>query len=77
MPTEVKDKKSQPIKEGDEVRTPFRGGKREGGVEKVVMREGEEAKEADVKNPPKVIFTDQHRHRVAHNPGTLEHVTME
>lgn len=53
MPTEVKNKKSQPIKEGDEVRTPFRGGKREGDVERVVMTEGE-AKEADVKNPPKV-----------------------
>ncbi|KAH6959749.1 hypothetical protein BKA56DRAFT_501172, partial [Ilyonectria sp. MPI-CAGE-AT-0026] len=61
---------------GDEVRTPFRGGKREGDVERVVMTEGE-AKEADVKNPPKVLFTDQLGHRVAHNPGTLKHGTKE
>ncbi|KAH6976617.1 hypothetical protein EDB80DRAFT_594307 [Ilyonectria destructans] len=73
MPSEVKDKKSQPIQEGDKVWTPFRGGKREGDVERIVVTE-DEAKETDVKNPPKILFTDQHGHHVAHNPGTLEHV---
>lgn len=53
MPSEVKDKKSQPIQEGDKVWTPFRGGKREGDVERIVVTE-DEAKETDVKNPPKV-----------------------
>lgn len=50
---EIQDKKSQPIKEGDEVWTKIRGGKREGTVEEVVTSE-KQAKEADVKNPPKV-----------------------
>ncbi|KAH7111011.1 hypothetical protein B0J13DRAFT_489591 [Dactylonectria estremocensis] len=76
MPSEVKDKKSQTIHEGDEVWTPFRGGKRQGEVDRVVMTDTE-AKEADVKNPPKVLFTDQHGHDVAHNPSTLEHVSKE
>ncbi len=53
MPTPVKDKDSIPIKEGDEVWTRIRGGKREGEVEGVVTSEAE-AKEAGVKNPPKV-----------------------
>ncbi|KAH7117204.1 hypothetical protein B0J13DRAFT_514143 [Dactylonectria estremocensis] len=70
MPSEVKDKKSRTIHEGDEVWTPFRGGKRQGEVDRVVMTDTE-AKEADVKNPPKVLFTDQHGHDVAHNPSTL------
>ncbi|KAH7134027.1 hypothetical protein EDB81DRAFT_902793 [Dactylonectria macrodidyma] len=76
MPSEVKDKKSQTIHKGDEVWTPFRGGKRQGEVDRVVMNENE-AKEADVKNPPKVLFADQHGHNVAHNPGTLENVSKE
>jgi hypothetical protein len=50
---EVKDKNSQPIKEGDEVWTRIRGGKREGEVEKVVTSD-KEAAEENVKNPPKV-----------------------
>ncbi len=53
MSAEVKDKNSQPIKEGDDVWTPIRGGKREGEVEQVVKTE-EKAREEGVKNPPKV-----------------------
>ncbi|TPX09582.1 uncharacterized protein E0L32_009183 [Thyridium curvatum] len=71
MPT-VKDQDSKPIKEGDTVWTKIRGGKREGEVERVVTSE-EEAKSEGVKNPPKVLFTDQHGHDVAHNPETLQH----
>ncbi len=56
-------------------------------MEQVIETE-DEAKKADVKNPPKVgrdsqysaqtvdiqqvVFHDQHGHKVAHNPGTLE-----
>ncbi|KAH7009257.1 uncharacterized protein B0I36DRAFT_257997 [Microdochium trichocladiopsis] len=69
---EVKDKNSQPIKERDEVWTRIRGGKREGEVEKVVTSD-KEAAEENVKHPPKVLFTDQHGHGVAHNPETLQH----
>lgn len=85
---DVKDKQGQPIQEGDNVWTRARGGKREGTVEKVVTSKSE-ADEEGVKNPPKVrfphlfgstkmltkqvLFTDQHGHHVAHNPGTLKH----
>ncbi|KAK5993787.1 hypothetical protein PT974_07224 [Cladobotryum mycophilum] len=72
MPSVAKDKNSEPIQEGDHVWTRFRGGRREGNVENIVTDE-EQAKKEDVKNPPKVLFTDQHGHHVAHNPETLEH----
>lgn len=54
MSSNISDKEGKPIQEGDNVWTPIRGGKQEGEVEKIVHTE-EEAKEADVKNPPKVI----------------------
>lgn len=73
MPDQVKDKKGNPIHEGDTVFTKIRGGKREGQVDEIVTTK-EEAKEKDVKNPPKVLFQDQHGHKVAHNPGTLENL---
>jgi len=76
MPSEIKDKNSQPIKKGDHVWTAFRGGHREGDVEKIV-KTGKEAEEAGVKNPPKVLFSDQHGHSVAHNPETLRHKDSE
>ncbi|KIJ54698.1 hypothetical protein M422DRAFT_153280 [Sphaerobolus stellatus SS14] len=68
MTSEVKDKHGKPIHEGDIVVTKARGGKRTGEVTEIVtdQREG-------VKNPPKVLFQDQHGHDVAHNPGALEH----
>ncbi|RYP73445.1 hypothetical protein DL771_003617 [Monosporascus sp. 5C6A] len=72
MSEQVRDKNGEPIKEGDHVYTRIRGGRHEGEVEKVVATEAE-AKEEGVKNPPKVLFQDQHGHNVAHNPGTLEH----
>ncbi|KZT73457.1 hypothetical protein DAEQUDRAFT_413635 [Daedalea quercina L-15889] len=74
----VQSKDSEPIKVGDTVYTKFRGGKREGEVE-AIAQTSQEAEQISgelgmgVKNPPKVVFTDQHGHRVAHNPGTLTH----
>jgi hypothetical protein len=53
MPSDIKDKNSQPLKEGDHVWTAFRGGRREGDIDKIVTNE-QEAKEEGVKNPPKV-----------------------
>ncbi|KAE8554498.1 hypothetical protein TMatcc_005964 [Talaromyces marneffei ATCC 18224] len=66
----VKDRKDEDIQEGDHVWTRYRGGVREGDVQKIVMDEREARQEA-VANPPKVIFIDQHGDRVAHNPTTL------
>ncbi|KAF9254565.1 hypothetical protein L218DRAFT_471880 [Marasmius fiardii PR-910] len=68
---EVFSKQGEPIEVGDHVYTPFRGGRHEGDVEKIV-RTAEEANEENVKNPPKVLFTDQNGKHVAHNPGTLD-----
>ncbi|EHK17608.1 uncharacterized protein TRIVIDRAFT_160316 [Trichoderma virens Gv29-8] len=73
MAPDVQDKDGKLIQEGDEVWTPIRGGKRQGEVENIVHTE-KEAKSANVKHPPKVVFTDQHGHRVAHNPDALKHV---
>ncbi|KAF8421606.1 hypothetical protein EV426DRAFT_565201 [Tirmania nivea] len=70
MSDKVRDRTGSPIHPGDHVETRFRGGKREGMVEKIV-RSKEEAEEEGVKNPPKVIYHDQHGHKVAHNPRTL------
>ncbi|KAM0544717.1 hypothetical protein ACHAPJ_011704 [Fusarium lateritium] len=72
MAPQVEDKNADPINKGDHVWTRIRGGRHEGDVEMVVTTE-KDAKNEDVKNPPKVLFKDQHGHRVAHNPGTLEH----
>ncbi|KAG4424243.1 hypothetical protein IFR04_002647 [Cadophora malorum] len=76
MSANVEDKKGNAIDEGDRVWTKIRGGKREGEVEGIVTTE-EEAKKENVKNPPKVIFHDQHGHKVAHNPGTLENLDAQ
>ncbi|KAG9003637.1 hypothetical protein FRB94_003026 [Tulasnella sp. JGI-2019a] len=76
MSSQVTEKQGNTISEGDTVFTKFRGGKREGEVDKIVMTH-EEAKEENVKNPPKVLFEDQHGHRVAHNPGTLTNLSKE
>ncbi|KAL2218024.1 hypothetical protein M432DRAFT_616185 [Thermoascus aurantiacus ATCC 26904] len=69
----VQDKRGENIKEGDYVFTKYRGGSHEGEVEKIVMDE-RGAREEGVANPPKVVYTDQHGHKVAHNPSTLEKV---
>lgn len=53
MSSQIKDKNSKSIKEGDEVWTPMRGGKHQGKVDNIAKTE-EEANEAGVKNPPKV-----------------------
>ena len=49
----VNDKHGEPIKVGDHVYTPIRGGRHEGDVEKIVMDDDAAAQEG-VKNPPKV-----------------------
>ncbi|KAI9694308.1 MAG: hypothetical protein M1820_009032 [Bogoriella megaspora] len=74
MAEQVHSKEGEPIEEGDHVYTKIRGGRREGDVDKVVISE-EEAKEEGVKNPPKVLFTDQKGKDVAHNPETLNNIT--
>ncbi|KAL1955645.1 hypothetical protein VTO42DRAFT_8378 [Malbranchea cinnamomea] len=70
MEHEVQGEHGETIREGDRVETKIRGGRHEGMVERIVMTK-EEAEDEGVKNPPKVIFHDQHGHRVAHNPKTL------
>jgi len=56
MPSsEVKDKAGQPIRQGDHVWTPIRGGRHEGTVDNIVTTEAE-AKEEGLKHPPKVCF---------------------
>ncbi|KAM0818659.1 hypothetical protein AB5N19_04471 [Seiridium cardinale] len=72
MPSQsIHDKTGEPIEEGDHVYTKIRGGRHEGDVEKIVTSTAE-AKKEGVKNPPKVLFTDQKGKDVAHNPETLE-----
>jgi hypothetical protein len=57
MPSNIKDKNGEPIKEGDHVFARSRGGRHEGEVEKIVTAK-EEAEQEGVKNPPKVnIYT--------------------
>lgn len=78
MTNGIQDKQGEPIQVGDTVTTRIRGGKHEGKVEAIVQNE-QDIKEAgglgiNVKNPPKVVYTDQHGHQVSHNPGTLTHV---
>lgn len=61
MAPKVQDKEGRPIEEGDDVWTPIRGGKRQGEVETVVNTE-QEAKEVNVKYPPKVSSSKQLQH---------------
>jgi hypothetical protein len=56
MPSSVKDKDGKPIEQGDSVWTRIRGGRHEGEVEQVATTE-QEAKDANVKNPPKVSLS--------------------
>ncbi|KAF5724793.1 lipase [Fusarium mundagurra] len=72
MASNIEDKNTEPINKGDHVWTRIRGGRHEGDVERIVTT-AKDAEKEEVKNPPKVLFEDQHGHRVAHNPGTLEH----
>ncbi|CAL1715866.1 unnamed protein product [Somion occarium] len=77
----IQSKEGEPIEVGDTVSTRFRGGQRSGEVEAVIKDQKglENAGDLDVnvKNPPKILFTDQHGHKVAHNPGTLSHRSDE
>ncbi|KAI0711838.1 hypothetical protein C8T65DRAFT_182799 [Cerioporus squamosus] len=82
MPKGIKDEEGRVIEVNDVVETKYRGGKRQGRVEAVLENERdvrEQAPDLGVKvtNPPKVVFQDQHGHRVAHNPQTLSHVEPE
>jgi len=70
---QVESKQGEPIGEGDHVYTKIRGGRHEGNVDQIVTTE-QEAEREGVKNPPKVLFTDQKGKYVAHNPGTLDKV---
>lgn len=56
---EIVDKEGVPIEIGDEVATRIRGGKRTGVVADMVETK-EEADRKAVKNPPKILFEDQH-----------------
>ena len=58
----IKDKEGKPIKEGETVSAKSRGGKHAGDVEAIVTNEDEASDHSDynVKNPPKVLFEDQH-----------------
>ncbi|EOA81181.1 hypothetical protein ACJQWK_07531 [Exserohilum turcicum] len=69
--TNIESKNGEQIQPGDHVYTRIRGGRHEGNVDKVVTSEEEAASEG-VKNPPKVLFTDQKGKNVAHNPSTLD-----
>ncbi|KAH9838722.1 uncharacterized protein C8Q71DRAFT_543442 [Rhodofomes roseus] len=78
MTNSVQSKDGIPISVGDTVYTKIRGGRHEGEVEAIAhdQEEAEQVSEelgTSVKNPPKVVFSDQHGHRVSHNPGTLTH----
>jgi thioredoxin-related protein len=57
--SEVKGKDGKAIQVGDAVSGKARGGKHAGEVEQVITTK-EEADKHGVKNPPKVLFTDQH-----------------
>ena len=54
-----KDKHGNEIKPGDHVYTKVRGGRHEGEVEQIVETPAE-AKDMDVKNPPKVLLWLDH-----------------
>ncbi|EIW58007.1 uncharacterized protein TRAVEDRAFT_126432 [Trametes versicolor FP-101664 SS1] len=61
---EITDKEGCAIEVGDSVATRFRGGKRQGEVEAIIVNK-QDAKEqgpdldVNIKNPPKVVFQDQ------------------
>ncbi|EIE24523.1 hypothetical protein COCSUDRAFT_61953 [Coccomyxa subellipsoidea C-169] len=65
-PKEEKALEDKGIKPGDFVSTKYRGGTREGVVERIAKTPEEHP------HPPKVIFTNQRGKEVAHNPSTLE-----
>jgi len=55
MPVDTRDRNEIPIHEGDRVWTWYRGGSREGIVEKIIYTE-EEARQEGLRLPPKVMF---------------------
>ena len=69
---EYKALEEKDVKEGDVVRTDYRGGERRGTVKEVATTEEQHP------HPPKVIFDrerpGQEPKDVAHNPSTLEKV---
>ncbi|CAG8537008.1 9958_t:CDS:2 [Paraglomus occultum] len=70
MSKETRTLEEKDIQPGDYVGTNFRGGTRQGYVERIATTKEEDQKPKVVR-PPKVIFKDQHGHVVAHNPSTL------
>ncbi|KAI0064935.1 hypothetical protein BV25DRAFT_1852009 [Artomyces pyxidatus] len=79
--SEVTDKNGEPIEVGDKVWSRARGGKQEGEAEAILIDQHDVKNAGDlgvsVKNPPKVVYTNQHGHKVSHNPGTLLHLESE
>ena len=60
MPSsQVKDKHGEPIHVGDTVASKARGGRQYGEVTDIVTKK-EEAEDVGAKNPPKVLYGDQH-----------------
>ncbi|TFY78597.1 hypothetical protein EWM64_g5420 [Hericium alpestre] len=78
---EVVDRDGQPIHVGEKVWSHLRGGRQEGVVEAVLLSQEDIHNVGDIgvviKHPPKVIFTDQHGHKVSHNPDALMHAEAE
>lgn len=72
---EIVDKNGEKINVGDTVSNRARGGRQYGEVEKIV-RTAEEAEEEGVKNPPKVLFTDQHGELNLSAVGTQAFMSM-
>ena len=73
LASEIKDKQGEPISEGDHVWTKIRGGRHEGDVDQIVET-ADEAKEAGVKNPPKVrrVASRKARHPRLRRPRPRE-----
>ncbi|KAG2010577.1 hypothetical protein CC2G_013392 [Coprinopsis cinerea AmutBmut pab1-1] len=67
------DKHGKPIHIGETVSSRVGNiGRQYGTVEDIASTQSE-AEEAGVKNPPKVLYTDQHGHDVNHKPEALVH----
>ncbi|KAK5074950.1 hypothetical protein LTS08_005473 [Lithohypha guttulata] len=77
MSEEVQSKNGEAIEVGDTVETPYRGGKHEFQVDKVINDEGE-ARDEGAKGaikPPVVVGVDQNNKKVSHKPQTVTDVS--
>ncbi|ODN88082.1 hypothetical protein L198_06841 [Cryptococcus wingfieldii CBS 7118] len=70
--SDLTDKQGNEIEVGDTVFMNYRAGKMEGKVDEILSTEDDVANsDLNVKNPPKVVFTNQNNKQSGHNPGTL------